>query len=74
MLVHRGLRRLELENLRQLSEHASVRKARRHVRPLARVKALGEEPAKLVEVRRLLAQEPVRMVVDERDRAQYFRK
>jgi len=36
------------------------------VRPLARVLALGEQPAELVERRRGL-DDPVRVVVDERD-------
>jgi hypothetical protein len=43
------------------------------VRPLARVGALGEESAELVE-RRPLTQDAVRVVVDERYAAQYFRK
>jgi hypothetical protein len=43
------------------------------VRPLARVGALREEAAELVQ-RRLLAQDAVRVVVDERDAAQYFKK
>jgi hypothetical protein len=43
------------------------------VRPLAGVRALGEEAAELVQ-RRLLAQNAVRVVVDERDPAQYFKK
>jgi len=37
------------------------------MRPLARVGALGEEPAELVQRRRVRAQDPVRVVVDERD-------
>jgi hypothetical protein len=41
---------------------------------LAWVGALREEPAKLVERRRRLTENPVRMVVDEADRAQYFEK
>jgi hypothetical protein len=44
------------------------------MRPLARVRALGEEPAELVEGRRRRAQDAVRVVVDERDPAQYFSK
>jgi hypothetical protein len=43
------------------------------VRPLARVGALGEQAAELVE-RRRRTDDPVRMVVDERDGAQYFSK
>jgi hypothetical protein len=42
--------------------------------PLARIGALGEEAAELVEGRRGRAQDPVRVMVDERDRAQYFSK
>jgi CMP-2-keto-3-deoxyoctulosonic acid synthetase len=44
------------------------------VRPLARVVALGEQAAELVERARRRAQDAVRVVVDERDRAQYFSK
>jgi hypothetical protein len=44
------------------------------VRPLARIRALGEESAELVEALRPAAQDPVRVVVDQRDAAQYFRK
>jgi hypothetical protein len=40
---------------------------------LARVAALGEEPAELVQ-RRALREDAVRVVVDEADRAQYLRK
>jgi hypothetical protein len=43
------------------------------MRPLARVRAFREEPPELVEGR-LLEQNPVRVVVDEADPAQYFRK
>jgi hypothetical protein len=42
--------------------------------PLTRIGALAEEPAELVEAYRRLAQDPVRVLVDEPDRAQYFRK
>jgi hypothetical protein len=44
------------------------------MRPLSRVGALGEEPAELVDRRRRGAQNPVGVVVDERDAAQYFSK
>jgi hypothetical protein len=44
------------------------------VRPLPRILALAEEPAELVQGARRLAQDAVRVVVDERDRAQYFSK
>jgi hypothetical protein len=43
------------------------------VRPLAWVGTLGEETAELVE-RRLRTQDPVRVVVDERDGVQYLEK
>jgi hypothetical protein len=74
VLVHSLLRRLEAEVLGQLSHRAPVREAGRDVGPLARIVALREEAAKLVQRRGRLAQEPVRMVVDETDRAQYFEK
>ena len=45
----------------------------RDVRPLARVVALREEAAKLVE-RRRRAEDPVRVVVDEWSLVQYFEK
>jgi hypothetical protein len=44
------------------------------VRPLARIGALREEAAELVEALRTAAEDPVRVVVDQRDAAQYFRK
>ena len=44
---------------------APVRDAGRDVGPLARVGALGEEAAKGVERCRRLAQDPVRVLVDE---------
>jgi hypothetical protein len=44
------------------------------VLPLARVAALREQPAELVQGRRRRAQDPVRVVVDEPDAAQYFEK
>jgi len=46
---------------------APVRDAGRDVGPLARVGALGEEAAKGVERCRRLAQDPVRVLVDEGD-------
>jgi hypothetical protein len=46
----------------------------RDVRPLARVLTLGEQAAERVERRRRLTQDPVRVMIDERDRAQYFSK
>jgi hypothetical protein len=44
------------------------------VRPLARILALREQPAELVERRRRRAQDAVRVVVDEPDAVQYFSK
>jgi hypothetical protein len=44
------------------------------VRPLGRIRALGEEPAEVVERRRVRAQDPVRVLVDEPDAVQYFEK
>jgi len=72
--VHRLLRRLAAEELGKRADRAAVRDPGCHVRPLARVRTLGEEPAKLVEVRRRRTQDAVRVVVDERDPAQYFSK
>jgi hypothetical protein len=46
----------------------------RDVRPLARIGALREQPAELVEVARVRAKDPVRVLVDERNPAQYFAK
>jgi hypothetical protein len=44
------------------------------VRPLARIVALREQAAELVERPGRVAQDAVRVMVDERDRAQYFSK
>jgi hypothetical protein len=44
------------------------------VRPLPGIIALREQPAELVERARRLAQDAVRVVVGERDAAQYFSK
>ena len=55
-------------------DRSPVGDAARDVRPLARIVALGEEPAELVEARRRRAQDPVRVLIDERDPAQYFSK
>ena len=71
---HRLLGRLAAEERGQLADRAAVGDRGRDVRPLARVGALREEPAELVERRRPHAQEPVRVLVDERDLAQYFEK
>jgi hypothetical protein len=51
--------------LGQECDCAPVRDAGRDVGPLARVGALGEEAAKGVERCRRLAQDPVRVLVDE---------
>ena len=59
--------RLAAQVLGELRDRAPVRGAGRDVRPLARVGALGEEPAELVEARRVRAQDPVRVLVDEAD-------
>jgi hypothetical protein len=44
------------------------------MRPLARVGALGEQAAELVERARRRAEDPMRVVVDMPDSAQYFAK
>jgi hypothetical protein len=44
------------------------------MRPLARVATLGEQAAEIVERGRRLAQDPVRVLVDERNAVQYFSK
>jgi hypothetical protein len=62
------------KELRELAHGPPVRHSRRHVRPLTWVGALGEQPAELVQRPRRLAQNPVRVMVDEPDRAQYLRK
>ena len=73
VLVDRALRRLDAEVVGELAQRAPVREAGRYVWPLARVGALREQTAKLVD-RRLRVDEPVRVMVDERDRVQYFEK
>jgi hypothetical protein len=60
--------------LRDRKDRSPVREPVRDVRPLPRVGALREEPAKLVERARVRAQDPVRVVIDERDLVQYFSK
>src|SRR5919202_1353030 len=65
--------RLTAQELGELAHRAPVGQAGRDVRPLARVGALGEEPAELVEARPR-AQDAVRVVVDEPDAVQYFEK
>jgi hypothetical protein len=44
------------------------------VRPLARIRAFGEQAAELVERRRRRGEDSVGMVVDVPDGAQYFSK
>jgi hypothetical protein len=60
--------------LGQHAHRALVRDARGDVRPLPGVGALGEQAAELVEAGRRRAEDPVRVVVDVRDLAQYFSK
>jgi hypothetical protein len=67
------LRLLAAEEGGELANRSPVGDRRGDVRPLPRIGALREEPAELVE-RRLRAQDPVRVLVDEPDGAQYFRK
>jgi len=73
MLVNRRLGRLAAEEAGELADGAPVGQAGRDVRPLARVGALGEEAAELVEARPR-AQDAVRVVIDERNAVQYFEK
>jgi hypothetical protein len=72
-LQDRLLCRLAAEQPREHGDRAEIGQARRDVRPLARVRALREEAAKLVERRRRL-DNAVRVVVDERDLVQYLEK
>ena len=44
------------------------------MRPLPRIPGFREQPAKLVERPRVPREHSVRVLVDETDRAQYFRK
>jgi hypothetical protein len=73
VLVDAGLRGLAAEERGELADRAPVGEPGGDVPPLARVGALREQPAELVE-RRPLAEDPVGVVVDEADRAQYFEK
>ena len=73
ILVYRTFRRLEVEERRELPDRTAIRQTGGNVQPLPRVRALREEPAKLVE-RRLTAQDAVRVVIDQFDRVQYFEK
>ena len=67
------LGRVAAEQRRERGDPAQVGEPRRDVRPLARVVALGEQPPERVEGLRG-RDDPVRVVVDERDLAQYFSK
>jgi hypothetical protein len=73
VLEHGLLRRLAAEQCGERADRPQVGHTGRDVRPLARVVAFREEPAELVERPRRRA-DAVRVVVDERDLAQYFRK
>ncbi len=73
-LEHGFFRRRAAQVLGQLLDRAAIRDGRGNMPPLSGVAALGEKAAKLVEARRVIAQDGVRVVVDERDRRQYFRK
>jgi hypothetical protein len=70
VLVDRLLGRLYAEERAELADGAPVCQPGRDVRPLPRIGALREQPAELVE-RGPLREDPVRVVVDERDRAQF---
>ena len=74
VLVHGALVGLDAEPLRKQPHRATVGNAGGDMWPLARIGALREEAPELVEGRRGRAQDPVRVMVDERDRAQYFSK
>jgi hypothetical protein len=67
------LRRVAVEEGRELSDAEPVAERVWDMRPLTRVAALGEEPAELVE-RRPAEQDAVRVVVDQADPGQYFKK
>jgi hypothetical protein len=73
-LVDGALGRVAVEVLREHADRALVGDRGGHVRPLAPVRALGEQAAELVERLRRRAQDPVRVVVDVPDAAQYFSK
>jgi hypothetical protein len=60
--------------LREDADGALERHGGGHVRPLTRVGALREQAAELVERARRRAEDPVRVVVDVPDAAQYFSK
>jgi len=74
MLVDRFFCRWDAEPLGEGPYRPQIGGGGGDVRPLRRILAFREEAAKLVEGRRWCAQDPVRVLVDECDRAQYFRK
>jgi hypothetical protein len=73
-LVDGLLGRLTAELGRQDADRPPVGDAGGDMRPLAGVAALGEQPAELVQARRRRAEDPVRVMVDERQLVQYFSK
>ena len=73
-LVDGGLGAVTAQERAELLHRAPVRQSTRDVRPLARVWTLGEEAAELVERCRQGAEDAVRVLVDERNAAQYFAK
>jgi hypothetical protein len=71
--VDRVLARLAAEEGGELADGAAVRERSGDVGPLARVGALGEQAPEPVEIRRQPG-DRVRVMVDERDAVQYFKK
>jgi hypothetical protein len=69
VLVDGSFGRVDAEERCELANRTPVRDACCDMRPLPRIRALGEEAAELVE-RGRRAQDPVRVVVDERDLAE----
>ena len=74
VLEHAELCRLAFEEPGEGGDRVTVGDAGRNVRPLPGVGTLREQAAKPVEARRMRAQDPVRVLVDERNAAQYFSK
>jgi hypothetical protein len=68
------LGRLAVQVLRKHAHRALVGDGGGRVRPLPWVGALREQAAELIERGRRRAKDPVRMVVDVPDAAQYFSK
>ena len=58
----------------ELGNSSAVAGLRGDVRPLVWIAALREEPAELVQARRVTGENPVRVLIDERDSVQYFKK